>query len=278
MNFIYEEFDNINHLLSTLEKRPKNEFMEDEDSSEREDIEFFGTKSYEEATNLLKFGYSEHLSEIKSVVRKNNLISFSDFNKKRIPKNMVLGFVPNVPNAIRNIPESMINVDRSSQKKKVMKIIYSIAGSCGVNKEVFIKAGIALVSAINIIELSGIQTQLNVGFSSSCEGSGESKEILCPVLRIKNFGERFNLEKICFPIIHPSMFRRIGFKYIETCPKMTKDFSCGYGKPAKLDELREQLNENENKSNIPTKILDTAFIRNNDYDIEEILKELGFTD
>lgn len=37
-------------------------------------------------------------------------------------------------------------------------------------------------------------------------------ETTFPTVVIKNYGQRFDLQKVCFPLAHPSMLRRIGFK------------------------------------------------------------------
>ena len=58
------------------------------------------------------------------------------------------------------------------------------------------------------------------------------------MVKLKNYHERFNLQKMCFPLAHPSYFRRFGFKFLETFPKMTDDtFPHGYGRPLKHSEL-----------------------------------------
>lgn len=268
MNFIYEEFDNINYLLSTLENRKNNSIMENEHSSETNSYDFTKTNSYKEAATMLKTGYKEILPQIQSLIRKNNLINYSNLNLKRRQKNMNIGFVPNVPNALQNKPDSMINIIPNFQKKKVKNIIYTIGANCGTSTETFVKAGVALVSAINVLELSGVSTKLSIGFMPAISDD----ELVCPILRIKNYGERFNIEKICFPLIHPSMFRRIGFKWLETCLNLTKkEFAWGYGKSPKLDVLKKNLVQDD-----ATVVLDTLGIRNMDFKIENILKELGF--
>lgn len=141
-------------------------------------------------------------------------------------------------------------------------IILDAGGAAMVETEALESAGAALVSAINLIELAGIQTRLSIGFMPSTENG----QIIFPTVNIKNFNERFNLQKICFPMVHPSMFRRIGFKYLETCPGMEEDFSCGYGRPPKLTEIKDCLNEKD------TYIINREWITDHGNNIEEILK------
>lgn len=267
---IYEEFPSITKLLKILDSRTNNTIMQGQFSSSKEDYNFTKTHNYEEAVSLLRFGYTDVLDQIKKEVKRNNKLIYQGYVNKRKIQNMPIGFIPNVPNAIQNRPDSMINITAPLQKRKTLSIIYAMSGSAFEDADTFIKAGAALVSAINLIELSGVQTRLYVNFMPAYASGNNGIELLSPVLRIKNYGERFNLTKICFPLVHPSMFRRIGFKYLETCPFVTQSgFRNGYGTPPSLKILRE---------NIPTDnqtfILNTTFIKENDYNISNILKEL----
>lgn len=280
MNIVYEEFNDIDELLKTLSTRSNNAIMRDNHSSEKEGDSFSKTSSYKEATDLLKNGYTDILEDVKSAVRRNNKFIYQYQDRQRKVKNMPIGFIPNVPNALQNKPDAMINIIHKPKKRKTINIIYAMSGSCGESADVFVKAGAALVSALNLIEISGIQTRLSVSFMASessrsffsfyPETKDEDKQFIFPILRVKNYGERFNLTKICFPMAHPSMFRRIGFKYLETCPQLTdSNFANGYGRVPDLNEIREIMNTDEN-----TYILNTSFIKENDYDIHKILKEL----
>lgn len=275
VNCVYEEFSSIDKLLKTLDSRPNNKIMEDKHFSEQHDSSFTGTESYQEAVNLLKYGYTDILPQIKREVKKNNKILFKNPLHQRKILNMPIGFVPNVPNALQNKPDSMINIVSTPQKKKTLSIIYAMSGNAGEDTDTFIKAGAALISAINLIELSGIQTRLYVDFMPAMAGGGffsssNERELLAPVLRIKNYGERFNLTKICFPLAHPSMFRRIGFKYLETCPFITNsNFAGGYGRVPELNELKDYI-----PTNYQTYILNTPFIKENNFNIQSILKEV----
>ena len=232
-----EDFGSIYSLLNTINNRENNSFMRNEDSSqEHGNEEWSGTSSYEEAQSLLIHGYEDPIKSIKSNLAKNKKLTSKIYNSipKPIVQNRVVGFVPNVPNALKGLPESMITLEKFHKKRKTISIIYATGGSCGVESDVLASAGAALVSAINLIELSGVQTELSISFMPT----KETKQIIFPTVKIKSYGERFNLQKICFPMIHPAMFRRIGFKYLETCPGMVENFSHGYGRPPELEVLK----------------------------------------
>lgn len=267
MYLVREDFESIHQLLKTIDSRPNSASMKNKKSSQTGDFSFTGTHSYEEAIKLLYNGYSDPIPKIKKALYEQKSLTSKMYSMlpHPIPHNHVAGFVPNIPNALRGLPQSMITVDKQNQKRKTLCLIYSVGGSCGKSTEYFIKAGTAIVSAINLIEMAGIQTELKLGFFNGAEG----QEIVFPTVKIKDFGERFNLQKICFPMIHPSMFRRIGFKYIETCPFNKENFSWGYGHPSDLKTVQELVTDKD------TYVLNTEWVSVHNNSVEEILKELG---
>jgi hypothetical protein len=273
MRFITENFKSIDEMIKVLDSRPKNQIMKNCNSSERPEREFtwYGTDSYTEAISLIKKGYTEILPDIKKQVREQSKNHSNLFTvNKRIPQNAVIGYVPNVPNAIRNLPNSMITINKIPQKKKVISIIYSIAGSCGESQEFFIKAGATLLTAIKSLEAQGISVELSVGFMGA-KDLNESEAIF-PTVKVKSYGQELDLQKLCFPLAHPSMFRRFGFKYLETCPDITKNyFSFSYGTPIKDLSI---IKENLKCKNDSVVVLNSYWIRANEYDVKKIVEKL----
>lgn len=264
MNNIIEKFNSIKELLSTLESRENNKYMKNNHSSENSSASFTGTDSYEEAVTLLRMGYLDPLKKIKMACRKASKdysSTMADVNHRQV-KNMPIGYIPNVPNTLLGRPDSMINITKAPIKKKCINVIYANSASGFYDAEDFLSAGIRLVSAINIIERSGTQVKLDVAFLTA----KETKQRICGVLKIKGYGERFNLQKVTFPLVHPSMMRRIGFKFLETVPEMAEDFSSGYGSPIDSDELADMF-----ETNNQTYILTMRDVRRMD-SVDEVLK------
>lgn len=244
--------------------------MKYSNSSETTGASFTGTNSYDEAIDLLKFGYKDPIPRIKEELANNKLITSKIFRSlpRVMPRNKVIGFAPNVPNALLGLPESMISIEKETHKRKTMSVIYSFGAPWFVDSEELIKAGMALVTAINIAEISGVQTKLQLGFMPATENV--DREIVFPTVKIKDFGERFNLQKICFPMIHTSMFRRIGFKYLETCPFCEEDYSGGYGTVRGVIHKLREIEPDKN-----TYIFEPEQIINDfNYSVEKILKEM----
>ena len=158
----------------------------------------------------------------------------------------------------------MINMDRKPQKRKTLHILYSIDGNGGRPTEYFAKAGAALLSAIEIVEKGGIQTKIDLNFMAIVN----STETIFPTICIKNYGERYSVQKISFPIAHPSMLRRFGFKWLETSPDILNSYP-NYGQAVAYEELEKALNISDPK----TYLINTDWIDRNNYSVEQILKK-----
>ena len=238
-NVHLETFNSIEEMLYVLRKRDNNPIMKGCNASSEMDHEhyrFTGTYSYEEAVELFRKGYTDILKEVKENVRRELVKYKMDNSEKSKVLNDSVGFIPNVPNALMRLPESMIIRKPAPRKVRALHIRYFMEGACSVDKSVFKLAGITLLTALEIIEKRRISIRLDCGFF--CSLGRRDYEAIAGMVKLKNYNERFNLQKMCFPLAHPSYFRRFGFKFLETFPKMTDDtFPHGYGRPLRHSEL-----------------------------------------
>lgn len=235
---IEEYFSSIHHLLECLDSRENNSAMSDSYSSHDEDHDWYGTENYEEAVNLLTHGYTDILEELSLGIRKSvKTLENCDFDKSYIIED-VYGSVPIIPNYLSGLPKTMSYRQPVTKKVKAINIIYSPTANCGTSTHEFIEAGIALLSAIRAIEKSNIAIKLDCMFKNSTEGH----DVVIGSVRIKNYRDRLDLQKLCFPIAHPSMLRRIGFKFLETVPGLTNEgFADGYGHSPSMSVIDQYL-------------------------------------
>lgn len=276
MNLKTEHFKSINEMMDVLDHRPNSSAMAGCSSSSTEgNKSWYGTSSYEEASRLIRTGYTEIMPMIKEGLSANAKLISKQFSMTdvRRPKNLPIGFIPNVPNAILNLPNSMIDIEMHPQKRKTIHIIYVMAGSCGTSAEMWIKAGIALLTAIKIVERRGISVRIDSSFYCGSSGFGEGTETIMGSVTVKNYGQPLDLQKLCFPLANPSMFRRVGFKFLETTPILkNKSFRGGYGRGFEADEDRIKKELETDKDYM----LSGQWIKNHNYSVQEILDYLKF--
>lgn len=258
-----EEFPNIFYLTKTLETREKNEEMRGEDSSRTGSSGFTGTESYEEAIKLLYDGAQEIAEKIRA---KSTDVDLSEYLPRRQIETGVVGYVPHVPNAILGLPNSMIKSNNEPMKNKALMITTSICGNCNIEASDMEKAGIAILGVVNALELSGHRVKLRTSFF---DAGGDNGYYTMATVNVKDYSEHLDLRKLAFPVAHPSMFRRIGFKWLETVPNLPKGsgFSFGYGHHVRRETMISEgmLEENE-------VYLDYDTIKEYHFDVKEIIE------
>jgi len=273
MRLVFEEYDSLSKYLETISKRePNNVFKHETLSSQKSDREFSLTGSYEEALTLAKVGYKEGLDKIEAANKKSR---HTEAAPKAMPAVGPVGYAPHVPNAITGVPFSMITKTQIEQKAKVISILYYMGGHCGIDTSEFVKAGKNILNVIHTLEVQGYRVALYV-MTAYCK----SGEYAINRVQIKHWRQPSNPLKVSYPLIHPSYFRRNGFRWLETVPELKADFTYGYGRPL------EGAVGNENNANDRRKWLKeqgilqdgwfyTERIEARDNEAEKLIEKMG---
>lgn len=218
--FNVEEFGSAMELVEVDSKREVTPQWKGR-SIRKDEIEkdWYGVNSYEEALGLLKNGWTENLNKMTTLANK----VATNGNSKRISfQNNVAGFAPVVPLAIMGVPNSMIDIRMKPIKSKVVKILYNITVSCGTDTDTILKNGMKVIEAVLNLEGSGYRCELYAMQNYYSSGSAD-----CLLLKVKDANQPLDLKRIMFPLIHPAMFRVIGFDWEDKCP--TAKYRSGRG-------------------------------------------------
>lgn len=194
--------------------------------------QFTKTESFDEAVQLFKNGWSDMASKL---VQKLKIIE-SKTEPTMKPRNKldVCGYQAVVPLYLQGVPNCMVNKKMVPVKQKVITLNKSIDYNGGTSADEIINESIKAMQIVKKLEAQGFRCNLNIVL-----GSTEPSIKLYMKVRIKSANEKLNISKLAFPLVHPSMLRRLFFRFIEVYPSVTKDFVYGYGHPAKSHELRD---------------------------------------
>lgn len=240
-----KEFKSINEFMKYIDETPINNiFKWTRQASSDGSPSFTKTKSFEDAEETLKNGWSEMASKLTKIL--------NDEMKTVAPKTVtrsrfdVIGYQASVPRYLQGIPTSMVNQKKVVQKQKVVTITKNISYYCSIEADVILKNNIQLLKQIEMLERKGIRVNLNIiwvindkdAFPINAETSAKKSEFVVCKVRIKNSSERLNISKLAFPLIHPSMMRRLMFRYLEVNQDITqKSFTSGYGKQIVAEKI-----------------------------------------
>ena len=274
--FILEQFDNLDEFVVAC-ARPSNSVFQGKSEpmkTGREARNFTMTSNFAEAEGLLRNGWTEKLDEVRREMAafEKTLQQDASYEKKR-PATSPVGFAPHVPNAVRGLPNSMIRTEQTPMKTKIVRIVYKMSMNAGWKADDIMKAGLLVLKFAHALEKKGLRVRIDV----SPKFSNGDKERVCALVCIKDWRQPLDLKKIAFPIAHPSMFRRFGFKWMETAPDIEdREFGWGYGRSDMSNQTCESnLSEcgvfNQGKDYF----LDVFIADKCKYDVKLLAKELG---
>lgn len=227
------EFKNLNEFESYITNTPLNStFQWEKLSSVSSGYSFTQTHSYEEATKLFKDGWNDMAQKLtkKLKVIQNQVV---DAQVQKVLFDVV-GFQASVPRYLQGVPTSMVNKKRIPVKQRVITLNKDISYNCGTTTEQIIESSVQTLQLIKKIEAQGIRVNLNLIWGTT---AGNTKEVA--KIRLKSANERLNVSKLAFPLVHPSMLRRLCFRYLEVAPTVTKSYTWGYGAPLDGSQLKQ---------------------------------------
>lgn len=228
---VKEHFKSLELFIDTMQERPlnavfhgrENDLSSQRDETKRE-VKFSGVNNYAEAMEILKKGYKDPLEKMKKAILK---IGQKENNKRPRLYNDFVGFAPNVPNHLMNLPITMINREKTAPKNKTIHLVYSFCAAAKTSTDDMIKGGVNFIGLVNSLEKQGYRVKIDICFTGVAD-----KAAAAFTVNLKEYGQQINLLKLAFPLVHPAMLRRLSFKWLETTPELKdKSFISGYGTP-----------------------------------------------
>ena len=232
------DFSSIASFIDYLDKQPINRYIFRIPASEGGDYYFCETRSLDEAKELCKYGYHkdfDKLVELKATLEKYIKMS----NSKSRQYNYYVGYAPDVKAYLEGNPLSMLN--KENPKRKHIDIYYNSAILGNVTTEQIFNRGAVTLSLVEILENMGFSVGLYVFTMSSC-----ANQVHYAKFQLKSPSERLNVQKLYFPLCHPSFLRRLVFRLREATPDIKYDWSDGYGRTCDDRFIRRVIDLKDN--------------------------------
>lgn len=234
---MYYRFDSLTEYLNHLENTEIDYRKFPNPSSIDTNSSWAGTKTYEEAVELCKYGYHENYENLINL--KLQLEKYVKIDvKKGKQYNFYVGYTPDVKAYLEGHPLSMLN--KELPKRKKIDIWFNSCYSSRTNKEEIYNRGAITLSLIEILEKLGYKVDLHLYDLSTCENQLFYVDYL-----LKQENERINCQKLYFPMCHPAWIRRLSFKLKESTPDIKEYWNYGYGKPADVSLIRKTFDLGE---------------------------------
>ena len=145
---------------------------------------------------------------------------------------------PIVPLYLMGVPNNMMSRKMVPMKQKIVTLNKSFDYNCRVKVEQIIDESIKALRIIQKLESQNYRVNLNIviGVSGGIGRYADEKYFI--KIRLKSANEKLNISKLSFPMVHPSMLRRLYFRFMEVHPGVSEHFRTGYGTPQQPQMLR----------------------------------------
>lgn len=241
---MYYRFDYIYEFINYITTTPIKEEIFSKPDSIYGDYDFCKTQNFEEALNLLKFGYHKDFDKLtKLMIDLEKYIKLSRDRNKQF--NDYVGYVPDVKAYLEGNPLSMFN--KKNDIKKKIDVYMNISYSLSTSQNQIYNRGAIVLSLIELLESLGYNVDFHL-FNMSERG----RHIHYVEFLFKRENERLNPQKLYFPLCHPSFLRRLIFRLKEVTPDITYEWKYGYGSPSELKTIDKIIDLNDNDIIIPS--------------------------
>ena len=201
------EFDSMSEYVKHLTEFDKNSVRLEE--SVRYDFNnWYGTKTFEDAIKLAKEGWTD----CANALNKKLNFQINNLGTDKMMKTFLsqVGYQAIVPLYLNGCPTNMVNKKLEVKKQKIITIVKSVGFRAEHSVDDIKEESIKTLMLVYLLEKKGYRVNLYTlnGYNSR----GQSYFVR---VKIKSAGERLNVSKLAFPLVHPSMLRRLNFRFRE---------------------------------------------------------------
>lgn len=245
LTVLHFSFSSLSEFLDYLESAPVSPAFKDAQVSKQDYDEFTGSKSLGDAIRQCRYGYRDHFEEFFALDDKIMHALDMSFDPVR-PYNDYVGYVPDVKAYLEGSPLTMIN--KPNPPRKHLSVYMNTSYDSSVTVGQIFHRGAAVLAAIKILEMLHYAVDLHVFEMSYCDMGDGTVEVHFSEFALKEAGERANVQKLFFPLCHPSWIRRLNFRLIETTPDISYQWAGTYGYPCSARLMRKVLDLDERES------------------------------
>lgn len=272
-NIWIAEFRTINEFKQFITKTPTNKVFEDcysLDSKRTGQLykKFTGTESFDEAIDLLDTGWTDKAKELTTKLKAVERDMAPVLKQQRVIG--VAGYQPIVPLFLVGAPAAMQSTKLQPVKQKVVTVVKSISYNASVETSTWTEQGLKALAIVKKLEASGYRVNVDIVRGGWGSTYYDRNGVACRV-RVKHANERLNVSKLAFTMCHPSMQRRLMFRFTETYDKVTSDFREGYGRTFKKSDWMNVMDKKR-------EVLLPSFIDGDPNDVKSIddIEKLGY--
>ncbi len=185
-----------------------------------------GNTTMQQALDLGAHGWPEGLAKVAPVIARVDELIAHALPVKVIAYDVV-GDAPDVGAYLSGVPENMLTFEDGERPNRMARVIVNVGASCAVKPETLEARGVIACALVDALERSGFRCEILVVHNTlGANGVMYNKRVL-----LKRAEDPLSMDMLTFPLVHPSMLRRIMFRCLELLPESARrGIGSGYGK------------------------------------------------
>ena len=201
-----------------------------------------GTKDWEEAVNIARFGWHEGLKDLDYYEE----LADRDYSKREHSNLWDIelstqGAYVDVEAYLTGQPECMCEF-KSKEVNRFADIVVNSAYSCFVKKETVFNRGREIMKLVDVLEKNNIKTRIVLFNIISTSGINRGDKYISKIVA-KEYNQMLDQDQLAFPLLHASFLRRYFFACIEQEEDIRGKFGVfgGYGYPCHISKLHKEI-------------------------------------
>lgn len=237
---ICETFADANEITEVSNRRPQRHEFDHDFTRSRVRSSFHGVDTWDEACDLLKYGYKEVVPKLSKMVE---MTAKGEATKTSF-RNDVVGYAPVVPLALRGVPKCMINSYKKPVKDKVVNIYLDRTALCQWEPHEIVEATSNFVAALTELELQGYRFNVTV-----VKTNANSSVCNMLTLKVKDANLPIDLQRMSYPLMHTAFARVTCWDWYSRCPQSVHITNLGrhlgghFSSEKIVNALEEMFNE-----------------------------------
>tara|TARA_R110002073_G_scaffold3864_3_gene25803 strand:- start:268 stop:1125 length:858 start_codon:yes stop_codon:yes gene_type:complete len=218
--------DSLDSFVSFAENRKLDSSWKREASRSKNDMDFYGNATFNQAIKLARYGWTEG----RDLLANATASAASAISNNMTPSFFmdVGGAYPIAALAASGDPACMVNPTPYEQTAKpTVALNVGAAFNCTYRTHQINNFGGALCAWIDKLEALGQSIELTLSYYNGANDEKSAEPDSHNQVRIKRAGEPLNLDTIAFALIHPAMNRRLQFSHLESLPLGESHYAYG---------------------------------------------------
>lgn len=181
---------------------------------------WYGTNDFPDAVTLARYGWSDgagliHRFTEATYDKVSSLVILPEIRYSEVP-----GMDVDIERYLEGEPQCWRDVRDISREGpgRAVRVVFNLSASAAVAPRVLMARGAAVAALVQLLELSGVRTEMVVGFCTQNSMCGAEVYVT-----LKHADEAVDPSTLAFGICHPAMSRRLMLSVIEKFPKQVRD-------------------------------------------------------